>query len=71
MTDDTLHLDERLRFLRIDADARAALAAFRPVMEAESAAVLGRFYDHVSAHPALVAMFGGTDGIARARNAQA
>jgi methyl-accepting chemotaxis protein len=71
MTNDTLHLDERLRFLRIDADARATLAAFRPVMEANSAAVLGRFYDHIGAHPALAAMFGGADGIARARNAQA
>lgn len=63
--------EERLRFLRIDAEARGALAEFRPVLEQNIQKVLGKFYDHVGGFANLVAVFGGESGIARARAAQA
>jgi methyl-accepting chemotaxis protein len=71
MGNDTLHAEERLRFLRIDGETREALAAFRPALEQNIGPVLGRFYDHIEKHPALAAMFGGKAGIDRARKAQA
>lgn len=68
---DTRETQERLAFLRIDQDTRDALRAFRPAVEASLGPILGRFYDHVEAHPALASMFGGKAGIDRARKAQA
>jgi len=63
--------EERLGFLRIDEPTRAALRAFRPVLEKNVGRVLGKFYDHVGRYPDLVAMFGGQAGLDRARKAQA
>jgi methyl-accepting chemotaxis protein len=71
MSNDTLHAEERLRFLRIDGQTREALSAFRPVVEKHITPMLGHFYDHVEKQPVLAAMFGGKAGIDRARKAQA
>jgi methyl-accepting chemotaxis protein len=71
MSNDTLHAEERLQFLRIDGQTREALAALRPVVEKNITPILGHFYDHLEKHPALAAMFGGKAGIDRARKAQA
>jgi len=68
---DGINTEERLRFLKIDADTRAALVEFRPVLEKNVQAVLGKFYDHVVKYPQLVEMFKGESNIARARQAQA
>jgi methyl-accepting chemotaxis protein len=71
MGNDTLHAEERLRFLRIDGETREALSAFRPVVEQNIGPMLGRFYDHIEKQPELAAMFGGKAGVDRARKAQA
>jgi methyl-accepting chemotaxis protein len=71
MDTDQHQTEARIRFLRIDAETREALAEFRPVVEQHIGAILGRFYDHVETHPSLAAMFGGKEGIDRARKAQA
>jgi methyl-accepting chemotaxis protein len=69
MSADTHH-QERLQFLGIDATTRAALVEFRPIVDAKTQAVLGKFYDYIGRQPHLMAMFGGEAGVARARAAQ-
>ncbi len=64
------HRDERLRFLKIDADTRSALSAFRPVVEQNIQTILGKFYDHLGRWPNLAALFEG-GRMAHARAAQA
>ena len=68
---DSANKSERLEFLKIDAATSAALHEFRPALEKNVQAVLGKFYDHVRRYPDLIKMFGGDANIDRARNAQA
>jgi len=64
-------LAERLAFVGIDPDTRAALAAFLPSLERELPGILGKFYDHLRQWPQLAGMFkGGQPMMDRARNAQ-
>jgi methyl-accepting chemotaxis protein len=71
MADDTQSHRERLRFIDYhDADA-AALKQFRPVLEANVAKILTKFYGHVEGYPHLIEMFHGQAGIDHARSAQA
>ncbi|HVO04598.1 MAG TPA: globin-coupled sensor protein [Candidatus Cybelea sp.] len=66
-----LHKEERLRFLKIDQATRSALAEFRPSVEQNVQAVLGKFYDHIRQYPELAKMFASESNLARARAAQA
>ncbi|HEY0836573.1 MAG TPA: globin-coupled sensor protein [Azospirillum sp.] len=68
--DRPVNLAEQLRFLRIDDDARAALAEFRPVIEAELPGILDRFYTHLRGWPQMMALFGGDAGMRHAREHQ-
>lgn len=52
------HLQDRLSFLRIDQDTRAALKAFQPVLEKELPGLLKDFYVHISGRPELMQLFG-------------
>ncbi|MFO1190457.1 MAG: globin-coupled sensor protein [Alphaproteobacteria bacterium] len=70
MSDGT-NIQERLEFSRVNEETRAALALFRPILEKNIEAVLGKFYDHVVRYPNLAQMFGGQANIDRARSAQA
>jgi len=65
-----IHLGDQLRFLGIDADSRAALREFRPVIEAEMPGILDRFYAHLRGWPNLMAVFGGETGVRHAREHQ-
>jgi methyl-accepting chemotaxis protein len=64
------NLRDRLAFIGVDDDTRAALKEFMPVLEAELPGILARFYEHVQRWPALAAMFKGAPAMDRARNAQ-
>ena len=63
-------LEDRLRFLRIDGEARALLAEFHPVLERELPVIVDHFYDHLRGWPALMAMFSSPAALSRARDAQ-
>ncbi len=62
-------LDQRLKFLGIDADTRAVLQEFLPVVRREMPAMLARFYQHLKQWPALAALFGSPERMAAAREA--
>ncbi len=68
--DNTDTLDNQLRFLGIDQDARSALLEFRPIIEAELPGILDRFYAHMRGFPELMAIFGGDAGMRHAREHQ-
>lgn len=63
-------ISDRLSFLGIDDETRAALHDFLPAMRKELPAILGSFYTHIRKWPALVGMFGGPARIDHARDAQ-
>ncbi len=64
------HIQDRLRYLRIDSDSRAAMASFLPVLKKEIPGLLQLFYGHLSGFPELIAMFGGSVGLERAKASQ-
>jgi methyl-accepting chemotaxis protein len=68
---DQTHKEQRLQFLNIDADTRAALVEFRPLLEKNVQQVLGKFYDHIARYPDLAGMFKSPGMMAQARSAQA
>jgi methyl-accepting chemotaxis protein len=57
----------RLRFLRLDAPARARLRGLKPLIEAALPRVSEAFYQLFGQVPALAAMFGGAARVARLR----
>jgi methyl-accepting chemotaxis protein len=61
---------ERLTFIQINQEARNALKAFRPVVEANMAAILEKFYGHVASHPTLSRLFSDPKILTHARTAQ-
>ena len=63
-------LDERMRFVAIDAQTRAGLADLRPIVVAALPAVLDGFYAHLQVWPQMAAMFGAGKTMARAKAAQ-
>ena len=63
-------LQERLRFLGIDAETQAALGAFRPQIEAALPGILKAFYVHVGQWPGLAGIFRDAASQARAEAAQ-
>jgi methyl-accepting chemotaxis protein len=64
-------LRQRLRFIDYhDADA-AALRQFRPMLDANVAKILTKFYGHIEKYPDLIAMFRGQMGVDHARTEQA
>jgi DNA-binding MarR family transcriptional regulator len=50
-------LDERLRFLNMTPEARAALQAFAPVAQARVPAILAHFQDHLAKFPETATLF--------------
>jgi hypothetical protein len=64
-------LDDRLSFLGIDANARAALTNFAPVLRTQMPAVMAAFADHLRTRPALNSMFTGPVALDRALDALA
>ena len=64
-------LEERLEFLEIDADARAALASVQPIIDAVIGPALDRFYKKVSATPEMARFFRDRDHMAAAKGRQA
>jgi methyl-accepting chemotaxis protein len=51
-------IQERLRFVRIDAATRQALADLKPILVAELPAVLDGFYKHMLTFPEMAGLFG-------------
>ncbi|MDQ7246466.1 protoglobin domain-containing protein [Dongia sedimenti] len=68
---DSLHREERLRFLNIDAATKAALVEFRPLLEQHVQAILGKFYNHIGQYPELASKFKDASSMPRAKAAQA
>ncbi|MCQ4161363.1 globin-coupled sensor protein [Roseomonas sp. GC11] len=67
-----LDIRERLRFLTIDADSKAAMAEFMPVLQTALPEILRKFYGHVQQWPELAGMFKeGSSAMKRAEKAQA
>ena len=62
---------ERIRFFRLDDEAKAALRGFKPVVEKALPDLLKGFYDHVRKFPQMAALFKGEASFAHARQAQA
>lgn len=58
---DANELEERLRFMNIDQATRAALAEFKPHVEAQLPAILDGFYAHLKAWPQVAKFFNGGD----------
>ena len=67
----TKDLTAKRDFLKIDQNTGATLQVLHPLIERNLDAILARFYDHVSAHPDLQAMFKTDANMARVRGAQA
>lgn len=65
-----MDISERLRFIGIDADCRAALAEGLPLLEREVPIAIEAFYNNVRNWPNLTAMFKGQEGMTRAGNLQ-
>jgi methyl-accepting chemotaxis protein len=64
-------IDERLQFLEIDGDTRAALAEFSPTLRSALPEILAEFYGHIRKWPKLAALFqGGAAAMERAGKAQ-
>jgi len=63
-------IEERNRFLLIDADTRSTLREFRPHLDKALRRVLDAFYDHISQEPELAALLGTGDNIERLKGAQ-
>jgi methyl-accepting chemotaxis protein len=63
-------IGQRLRFLQIDEDTRAALAEFRPVLERELPGIIAEFYRHMEKNSDLSRLFDGRAGMSRAQEAQ-
>lgn len=63
-------IKDRLDFVNIDADTRAALVELGPVLERYLPSVLKNFYEHIKDHPQLAGMFQGQSGMDRARSMQ-
>jgi methyl-accepting chemotaxis protein len=61
---------QRLAFLTIDDDTRAALTEFLPNLRAALPDILAKFYAHVRKWPELAAMFQGAGAMERAGKAQ-
>ncbi len=55
----TEELKDRLKFLQLDDNARAALKGSLPILEKNFDAILTGFYDHVGSYPNLAEKFGG------------
>lgn len=66
----TENIQDRLDFAQINDETRQALTYIKPTMARYLPHVLKDFYDHISAYPNLVAMFGGQNGMDRARSLQ-
>lgn len=62
--------DEQLRFLLIDKETAAALAEFRPVIEAELPRILDGFYQHIRQWPDVMRMFPNESVMRHARDMQ-
>ena len=63
-------LDERLRFLDMTPEARAALQAFASVAQARVPAILAHFYDHLAKFPETAKLFESPAQMNRAKGAQ-
>ena len=61
---------DRLRFFRLDDSARAALRAFRPVLEQALPEILKGFYEHLRHSPELARQFANDAALNGARSAQ-
>jgi methyl-accepting chemotaxis protein len=68
---ENMDLQERLAFLKLDDEARAALADTRPVVEAALSQTLDAFYDQVRATPDVAHFFNSETHISGAKSAQA
>ncbi|MFN7129966.1 MAG: protoglobin domain-containing protein, partial [Brevundimonas sp.] len=68
---ENMDLQERLAFLKLDEESRAALAGTRPVIEAALAQTLDAFYDQVRATPDVAHFFNSETHISGAKSAQA
>ncbi|MGQ9368090.1 protoglobin domain-containing protein [Azospirillum sp. ST 5-10] len=60
----------RAAYFGIDDETRACLRALQPLVAGALPAILGRFYEHTLAQPALARMFAGPERVEAARRAQ-
>lgn len=67
---DTIAMNERLAFIRLDGTTRQALAAAQPVIEKSLESSLSSFYDQVRAYPAVSRFFGSEQMISGAKSGQ-
>jgi len=68
---ETLTSADRIRFFRIDDEAKAALRAFKPTVEKALPELLKGFYDHLRKWPGVASVFKNEASFAHARTAQA
>lgn len=66
----TERIQDRLDFAQIDEDTKARLVELQPLMAKHLPKVLKDFYEHIKDYPELVGMFGGQQGMDRARSMQ-
>ncbi len=71
MADEQATLEERLKFIGFGPEDAAALRRIKPLLAQNLQRILTKFYAHIEAYPNLMAMFGGAQGVAHARAAQA
>jgi hypothetical protein len=64
------HIEDRLRFLQIDEDGRAALREMRLEIETHLPDILEEFYEHVRRWPQVAQFFGGSAGMDAAKSKQ-
>jgi len=70
MVEGAENIRQRLAFLTIDDEARAALAEFLPSLRTALPDILVKFYDHLRKWPELAGMFQGAAAMERAAKAQ-
>jgi len=67
---DTIQLEERLRFIRLDQQTRQALAEVKPLLEGELPRILEDFYNHLMNSPEVSRLFSAPGSAQAAKNAQ-
>ena len=68
---DSIAMNERLAFIRLDGDTRKVLASAQPVIEKSLDSSLSSFYDQVRSYPAVSRFFNSEQMIAGAKGGQA
>lgn len=64
------NIQDRLDFIKMDMQTKQVLRAIQPLISKNIMVALDKFYDHIKAYPDLMRMFGGQQGLDRAKKMQ-